>query len=295
MKAVSLTPALVKGWLPRRRAETHKGDVGHVLVAAGSRGMMGAARLCALGALRSGAGLVTLAVPDSQYAVAAASPREAMVLPLPDQGGAFHPAGAEILLKFIKTRRVTAVALGPGLSTRPGPSRFALTLLEKSSVPVVADADALNVLAERRAFRRRGPWVLTPHPGEAGRLLGKPTAAVQKDRPAAVRALAERFGAVAALKGAGTLVSDGMKIYENGTGNPGMASGGMGDVLTGIVAGLMGQVRAASPAEACFRAAAAGVHLHGRAGDRAARELGPVGFAASDLADRLPAVFKALV
>jgi NAD(P)H-hydrate epimerase len=254
---------------------------------------MGAARLCASGALRGGAGLVTLAVPESEYAAALAGPWEIMTLPLPSDGRAFHPRGAKALFDFAASRKVSAVALGPGLSTRPSAARFALTILEKTGVPLVADADALNILsASGRIPRRRAPWILTPHPGEAARLLKKTTRAVQADRPAAVRALAERFGAVAVLKGAGTLVSDGKDLFETPTGNPAMATGGMGDALTGLIAALIAQVRAASPAEACLRAAVLGAWIHGRAGDRTARELGPAGITASDLLSRVPAVFK---
>jgi NAD(P)H-hydrate epimerase len=168
--------------------------------------------------------------------------------------------------------------------------------LETLSAPVVADADALNALAAaKRPSRRKAPWVITPHPGEAARLLKVSTAVVQKDRRAAVRALAAKFGAVAVLKGAKTLVDDGRSMVENKTGNPGMATGGMGDVLTGLIAALIGQVRGATAAERCFRAAALAVRLHGRAGDLAARDLGPVGITASDLLTRLPRAFQELL
>ncbi len=291
---VPITPGLIRRWLPERPRDAHKGDLGHVLVAAGSRGFMGAARLCAAGALRGGAGLVTLAVPESQYVVAASGLWESMILPLPEADGAFQGRAARLLLDFIRAHRITAMALGPGLSLKAGAARFARTVLEEALVPVVADADALNALAGGRAFHRRDPWVMTPHPGEAARLLKTTVAGLQADRPGAARALAERFGAVAVLKGARTLVGGAKALYVNSTGNPGMASGGMGDVLTGLIAALVGQVRGEDPRQKNLRAAVLGAHLHGRAGDLATRETGPVGMLASDLLSSLPRTFKDL-
>jgi NAD(P)H-hydrate epimerase len=235
-----------------------------------------------------------MAVPESEYGTAV--PWEVMTLPLLSTDGVFSARAVQGVLDFVRARRVSAVAVGPGLSTKPGAARFALTLLESLTVPVVADADALNALSSSGLRpRRKAPWILTPHPGEAGRLLRSTSKAVQADRPAAAAALAARFGAVAVLKGARTIVTDGSTIYENSTGNPGMASGGMGDVLTGMIAALVGQVMASTPREACLRAAVLGVYLHGRAGDLALRELGPVGITASDLANRVPAALKEIL
>jgi len=293
MTAARLTGRAAAAWVSPRAGASHKGDFGHVLVAAGSRGMMGAARLAALGALRAGAGLVTMAVPDSEYAIAASGPWEAMTFPLPSADGAFFSGAAPQLADFVSKRGVTAVALGPGLSGAAGAAQFALDVLDIVVVPVVADADALNALAASgKVPARKAHWILTPHPGEAARLLGIPAADVQKNRLAAAKELARRLGAVVVLKGQGTVVTDGNKSFVNTTGNPGMASGGMGDVLTGVAAAMIAQV--GPETDACLRAAAAGAWLHGRAGDLAARERGPVGFLASDLAGFIPAALKEL-
>jgi NAD(P)H-hydrate epimerase len=292
--AVRLPGRAVAAWLSPRAGASHKGDFGHVLVAAGSRGMMGAARLAALGALRAGAGLVTMAVPESEYAIAASGPWEAMTFPLPSADGAIFSGAAAELADFVSKRGVTAVALGPGLSGAAGPAQFALEVLDFTAVPVVADADALNALAvSGKVPARTAPWILTPHPGEAARLLGISSADVQKDRLRAAKELARRFGATVVLKGRGTVVTDGKKSFVNTTGNPGMSSGGMGDVLTGVVAALIGQV--GPDPEACLRAAATGAWLHGRAGDLAARKRGPVGILASEVAGFIPSALGELL
>lgn len=290
-----LSAGLLRRWLPARLKDGHKGDFGHVMVAAGSRGMMGAARLCALGALRGGAGLVTAAAPAEERFFLARGPWEAMTLPLPSRGGAFSAGALRPFLAHARARSASAVVAGPGLSQAPGAGRFLAGLWKSLALPLVADADALNLLAAGRFPHRAGPLVLTPHPGEAARLLKTSTAKVQSDRPAAARALAERFNAVVVLKGAGTLVTDGRALYRNPTGHPGMATGGMGDVLAGLIGALIAQVRSANPLEACLRAASVGVWVHGRAGERAARELGPVGIVASDAALRLPAALKEIL
>jgi NAD(P)H-hydrate epimerase len=178
--------------------------------------------------------------------------------------------------------------LGPGLSASPSAVRFVSTVLPLLPCPVVIDADGLNAVATAGSMRRNGAWIMTPHEGEAARLLSTTAESIRADRSAAARALSRRFGAVAVLKGARTLVTDGDFFFENETGNPGMASGGMGDVLTGMIAAFVAQVRASSPEESCVRAAAVGVWLHGRAGDAAAKLIGPVGFCASDVAALVP-------
>lgn len=290
MTSKPLTRASVRGWFRPRARNAHKGDFGHVLVVAGSQGMMGAGRLCALGALRGGAGLVTLAVPGDQRL---RGPWEVMTLPLPSASGAFALSAAGRIARFVKDRRVTSVALGPGLSRQPGAAALARRLLSILDGPLVADADALNALAAQGLGKnRKAPWIVTPHPGEAARLLKTTARKIVADRAGAADQLAERLGAVVLLKGAGTIVTDGDARFVNGTGHPGMATGGMGDVLTGLIAALIPQVRSSSPREACLRAAAAAAWLHGWAGEQAAREVGPVGLMASDVAARLPAAFK---
>ncbi len=251
-----ITETELRQALPRRARTSHKGDHGHVLVVAGGEGMPGAARLAAEAALRAGAGLVTLATfPAHAAAIGAARP-ELICVPLAD------PAALPAL---IGSARV--VAIGPGLGRSP----WAGALVEAafaSDRPLVVDADALNHLA--LAPRPRGRWCLTPHPGEAGRLLGIAADAVQADRLSAAHSLAARFDAIAVLKGAGTLIAErGRPPYLCERGNPGMAVAGMGDVLTGLIAGIAAQQPDA--AAALGLAAAVGVLVHATAGDAMAR------------------------
>lgn len=279
---------MLRGWLSRRSPTAHKGEVGHVLLVAGSQGMAGAARLAAAGALRSGAGLVTLALPASLQPVVAAGLTEAMTVGLPEtETGSIAPGAIEALAPYIA--RANVLALGPGLSTHPQTVDVVRRLVLETSLPCVVDADGLNALAGVsegiRARQGRAPLVLTPHPGEMGRLTGKPTSEVQSDRLGTAMKSAAAWDAVVVLKGAGTVIAgaDGT-TYLNSTGNPGMASGGMGDVLTGVVAALLAQGLAP------VQAAAAGVYIHGRAGDLALASLGAVdrGIVAGDLVRALP-------
>lgn len=261
--AQRLEPTVLADWLPRRARGAHKGHFGHVLVVGGDRGMGGAVRLAAEAALRVGAGLVTVATrADHVNAMVAARP-ELMGRGVEDR------AGLQPLLE-----RATVVAVGPGL----GRSAWGRDLLEgvlAAGLPCVLDADALNLLSE--APRRLENCVITPHPGEAGRLLGSDAAAIEADRAGASRALRQRYGGVAVLKGAGTLICGaGEALWLCDRGNPGMATGGMGDVLTGIIAGLAAQLGDLE------RAASAGVLLHALAADDAARA-GERGLLAGDL------------
>lgn len=254
--------------LPRRRRSAHKGDHGHVLVVGGGPGMPGAARLAGEAALRCGAGLVTVALHPENTGVVAARPELMCV-------GVRGEADLAPMLE-----RATVLAVGPGL----GRSDWARALLEASLAsgrPVVLDADALNLIAE--APRRSDRWVLTPHPGEGARLLGVTTAELQRDRLGAVRDLQSRYGGTVVLKGAGTLVQspqDVTRLCDRG--NPGMATGGMGDVLTGAIAGILAQCGDLA------LAARAGVRVHAQAGDLAARR-GERGLLAGDVLEQLRA------
>ncbi|WP_164104156.1 NAD(P)H-hydrate dehydratase [Candidatus Laterigemmans baculatus] len=271
--------------LARRQPESHKGDYGRVLLVGGSRGMAGAISLSAISALKVGSGLVTLAVPDRCLETAAAFNPCLMTHPLSDTpAGTFAEPATEELEAL--ARKFDAFGVGPGMGTGPGAIRLTRWALE-SGRPMVLDADALNALAEIRAWRSllRGPAVLTPHPGEWQRICGESP----KDRAAQRRAAVEvaaASGAVVLLKGAQTFVTDGSREYTNATGNPGMASGGAGDVLTGVVASLLGQ--GLSP----FEAASLGAWIHGTAGDLAAEELGMAGVTAVDIAAALPAAVE---
>jgi len=267
--------SLVAAALPPRPRHAHKGDNGHVLVIGGEHGMAGAARLAGEAALRAGAGLVSVATRAEHLAALNAARPELMAHAVDG------PQTLQVLLE-----RASTLALGPGLGQAAWGHALWLTALD-ADLPLVLDADGLNLLVhEPRRFQ--SPTVLTPHPGEAARLLGVSTADVERDRFAAVRALAVKYAAIVVLKGAGSLVADPQgRVEVCPWGNPGMASGGMGDLLTGIIAALLAQGADA------WQAACLGVGLHARAGDRAARQ-GERGLLASDLLAPLRALGNGL-
>jgi ADP-dependent NAD(P)H-hydrate dehydratase / NAD(P)H-hydrate epimerase len=278
----------VAALLPARPVDAHKGDHGHLLVVAGSLGKTGAAVLAALGALRGGVGLVTCALPASQQPVVAAHLAETMTEPLPEtEAQTLSATAVDRVLEL--SARTDAVAIGPGVGLLLETQAAVRDLVLAVERPMVVDADALTAFAGQpeRLRQARGPRLLTPHPGEAGRLLGRSAADIQADRLASARALAEVSGAWVLLKGAGTLVASprpsGVGVVVNSTGNPGMATGGMGDVLTGLVGSLLGQGLAP---EAALRV---GGYLHGVAGDLVAAERGDAGLLASEVAHALPA------
>ena len=250
--------------LPRRATTAHKGTFGTVVVIAGSESMLGAAILCARGALRGGAGLVSAVLP--------ASLRTAFMTAVP-------AATTQVRVSWRRAvDTAEAVVIGPGLGQDPGAERLVRAVLAHAAVPVVVDADALNIMAPLRRPRScKAPRVLLPHPGEAGRLLGTDAAVVQRDREFAAAELAKRSGMVAVLKGHQTIVTDGSRRFCNTTGNPGMATGGSGDVLAGLCGALLAQGMEA------FAAACLAVHAHGKAGDLVARRLSPAGLCAEDL------------
>lgn len=267
--AMRFTMDNLSGLLTPRPRDAHKGHNGHVLVIGGERGMSGAARLAAEAALRSGAGLVSIATRADHAALLSVARPELM------SHGIEDVAQLSPLIE-----RASVIAIGPGL----GQSFWARSLLNcalESGRPMVVDADALTLLAKEPL--RRDDWILTPHPGEAGRLLDMTAVEVQKDRFSAVEALQRRYGGVAVLKGAGSLICAGDRVIGLcAAGNPGMASGGMGDVLTGIIAGLAAQRMSLADA-ACL-----GTLLHAESADRAAAVNGERGLIASDLIARLP-------
>ncbi|HVS13942.1 MAG TPA: NAD(P)H-hydrate dehydratase [Thermoanaerobaculia bacterium] len=277
------------GWLPERRAASHKGDYGHLLVVAGSWGMSGAATLCASSALRAGAGLVTVAAPESIRGECAVGVREAMTLGLGDAGcRALAPAHVDRLLEAAAGR--DAVALGPGVGRHEETGETVRRLALELAAPLVLDADGLAAFAARlgELRERRAATVLTPHPGELARLLsadGADSAAVvQADRLGAARRAADHSGAVVVLKGHRTVVAEpGGEAAVCPTGNPGMATGGTGDVLTGVIGALLAQGFEA------FAAARLGVFWHGLAGDLAAQARGQASLVAGDLVDALSA------
>ncbi len=272
--------------LPERSRDSHKGDFGRVLVVAGSRGMVGAACLAASSALRAGAGLVKLAVPKSVWDIAAAKLTCVMTAGWPETpDGMFAERAADSLAA--EGKWATVVALGPGIGRSGETGGFVRRAVRSIEQPLVLDADGLYHLAgvSDLLAGRKGPTVITPHPGEMANLLGSGIALVQADRVKTSSSFAKRAGIVCVLKGAGTVVSDGARTYVNTTGNPGMATAGTGDVLTGVIAGLIAQ---GLPA---FDAAALGVYLHGLAGDLAAHKRGTHALIATDLLESLPNAF----
>lgn len=282
----------VAGLLPRRRDDSHKGDHGHVLLVAGGPGRAGAAILAARAAVASGAGLVTAAVPAPIASTVDGGSIESMTLSLPAQADGELAAEAATAVLTAALGK-DAVALGPGLGRSEGAEAAIREIAAACPLPLVLDADGLNAFAGRLAdlAARPAPTVLTPHPGEMARLLGLTTAEVQADRPAAVRRAAELSGAVVVLKGHLTLIAGADGVRVNPTGGPAMASGGSGDVLTGMIAALLAQGLAAE------EAAAAGVFLHGLAGDRLAADSSRFALAipAAELAAEVPAAIAALL
>jgi len=276
--------------LPTRPRDGHKGRFGHVLVVAGSAGKTGAAALAALGAGRAGAGLVTIACPSGLEAILEVKCTEAMTVGVSEVEGHGLATGAERqILELARERDV--VALGPGLGRHVESEALVRSLVAKIVRPLVLDADGLNALGRDLSLlqARDGATILTPHPGEAARLLGADAAAVNRDRVAAARELARSSGAVVLLKGAATVVADPAgRVIVNPTGGPALATGGTGDVLTGIVAAHLAQGLA--PVEA----AAAAAWLHGAAADRLARRRGEVGLLAGEMAEELPEVARSL-
>lgn len=276
--------------LPHRRGDSHKGDYGHVLVLAGSRGFTGAAALASLGTLRSGGGLATLGVAGSLNPIMEVKLTEVMTKPLPETGeGSLSLKAEEEILRL--AQRVDILAIGPGLSIHPETSELVRRLIAKISKPMIIDADGLNGLAGDISPLTKSPAsiIITPHPREMGRLLGKTTAEVQSDRIGVAQEVASQTGTVVVLKGARTVISDPEgNVYVNPTGNPGMASGGMGDILTGMIASFIGQGLTK------IEAAKAGVYIHGLAGDMAAENQGEAGLIATDLLDKLPKAIKRL-
>lgn len=269
--------------LPDRDPWSHKGDFGRILLLCGSRGYTGAAYLSAMGALRCGAGLVFLGVPESIYAIEAGKLAEPVVFPLPDRDGKLCEAAIPEILE--KLPRMDAVLVGCGLGQSPGTTAVVRAVLEKAECPVIVDADGINVLAAHKDVLRgrKHPTILTPHMGEYRRICDIPVA---EDPVQTCVEAAWELGCILLLKGHRTLISDGERVYRNTTGNPGMAVGGSGDVLAGMIVGLLGQGIAPLEAAAC------GAWLHGAAGDRCAEAMGQYGMLPTDMLNVLPRLLK---
>ena len=263
---------------PERSADSHKGTYGRVLIVGGSRGMSGAACLAGLGALRGGAGLVSVAVPEAILPIVAAMEPSYLTIPLPEDAEGRLAAGAYDHLQQLLASQ-SAVAIGPGWGQSDELTMLARRLYTEVALPLVVDADGLNALAKLPDVLASppAPRILTPHPGEFSRLCGASMREIQQDREQMAVEFARERRVILVLKGHRTLVTDGDRLYENTTGNPGMATGGTGDVLTGLITSLAAQGMTA------FEAAQLGVYLHGLAGDLAATELSQPGLIASDL------------
>ena len=286
-----LTPQVLAVQIMPRQPDVHKGSFGHVIVVAGSVGKSGAGVLTSLSALRVGAGRVTLALPKSVEASLHNKPPEIMTLPLPEtQEQTLSAKALDLLIQSAMDK--TVIAMGPGLSTHPTTAELIRQTLTRTTQPIVLDADGLNAFVGHLDLLRqvKGPVVLTPHPGEMGRLTGLGSRRVQQDRLETARSLSREYGVIVVLKGVHTVIAtpEG-DLFINVTGNPGMATAGTGDVLTGMIAGLIAQgyeVR---------WAAKLGVYLHGLAGDLAAQAIGPIGILAGDLIAHIPKAMKNLI
>ena len=279
---MELTHDAVLSILPDRQPDSHKGDYGKILLLCGSRGYTGAAALAAMGALRSGAGLVYLGVPESIYAIEAVKLTEAIVFPLPEENGTLCSDALARIYEMLPN--MDAVLIGPGLGYNPQTRLVTEAVLKSFHGPVVVDADGINVLKGHIDIlrERHAPTILTPHSGEFARIGGKET----PDRLSGAMDFAQKYGCILLLKGHRTVITDGDRHYINTTGNPGMATGGSGDVLAGILVSLLGQGIPALEAAACA------AYLHGAAGDLCAEKLGQYGMLPSDMVEVLPRLLK---
>ena len=271
--------------LPDRAENAHKGCFGKILMLCGSRGYTGAAALSAMAAMRTGAGLVYLGVPACIYEIEAMKLLEPIVFPLKDENGTYSVNAVSELEKHLRDK--DAILIGPGLGRSEGVFAVVRYVMENFPGPVVLDADGINVLASHKYIiaDRIAPTVITPHKGEFER-LGIPVGDSEPGRIAAAEQMAKELGAVVLLKGHRTVITDGATCFVNNTGNPGLAVGGSGDVLAGIIVALIGQ--GVEPLEA----AACGAWLHGKAGDICAAEIGQYGMLPSDVIRVLPRLLK---
>lgn len=278
MKVQRITQDNIAKLLPKRPLESHKGDYGKLLLLCGSKGYTGAPALAAMGALRSGAGLVYLAVPECIYTIEAIKVTEPVVMALQSDDLTFSREASDSVLQLLMGK--DAVLIGPGIGCSEGTISLLKTVLTQFDGPVVIDADGINLLQQHKNLlrERTAPTILTPHMGEFMRIGGN----MDMPRCEAAAVLARDLGAIVALKGHETVITDGESCYINSTGNPGMAVGGSGDVLAGIITALLGQKLPPLLAAAC------GVWLHGAAGDICATEIGEYGMLPTDVLAALP-------
>lgn len=284
-----LDEEFIRSLIKLRKKNTHKGSFGHMLAICGYIGKTGAACLTAIGGIRAGAGLVTIAVPESIAGFVDARVLESLTFPLKEEDG-FIAMDTPTIEKALSEK--TAVVIGPGIGVTDNTVEVVSYIVESSKIPVLIDADGINSLAKNLDVlkRKKAPIILTPHPGEMARLISSTPQEVQKNRLEIACDFAKEFGVYVVLKGAGTIISSPEgKVYFNPTGNPGMASGGMGDVLTGLIGGFLAQ--GYEP----WKASSLGIYIHGRAGDMASEKMGKWGFGAEDLADFIPSVISEIL
>ena len=272
----------VRCLLPQRKVDAHKGDCGRILLLCGSRGYTGAAALAAMGALRSGAGLVYLGVPECIYEIEAIKLTEPIVFPLPDQYGKLSTGAVTQVVQALSKK--DAVLIGPGLGQSAGVEAVVCSVLEHFEGPVVLDADGINVMVKHKDIIRcrTNPTILTPHPGEFRRLWD----VQEQSSLESAKALALDLGAIVVRKGHNTVITDGFTTYQNPTGNAGMAVGGSGDVLAGMITAFLGQGMKPLDAAVC------GAFIHGAAGDICRDELGEMSMLPTDMLGVLPRLLK---
>lgn len=290
-----LNPSLIHSWVPGRAFDAHKGSCGRILIIAGSRGMMGAAVMVALGAVRAGAGLVKLLIVKSQQALATERlPLEVTTKGLAETAGHLSFSAWPQIKTSVKAFRPTLIAMGPGLGCSQSVKVIVRRLLEVGSMPLVLDADALNMFPVNYFKKvRPAPIIMTPHEAEWGRMVGRSACDVHRDRRRNLLHVKPN-NTVVLLKGHKTLISDGRNLWTNTTGHPSMASAGMGDVLTGLVAGLWGQYPIHNLITAA-QAACVGAYVHGLAGQRAYQRCGGLSVLATEVAAEIPLALKAIM
>ncbi len=279
MKVISMDKELVQSYIPERKPDTHKGNYGKILLLCGSRGYTGAPVLAAMGALRCGTGLVYMAVPESIYSIVASKLLEPVIFPVRDENGCYSASSLDQIRDIMP--KMDAVLIGPGIGQAAGSEEMTKMILTEAKIPVVLDADGINLMVRHKNILRdrKFPTILTPHDGEFQRMAGQ---APGKDRVSAAAMLAKDFGAIVLLKGHRTVITDGRSCFVNTTGNPGMATGGSGDVLSGIIVSLLGQGLGPIQAAAC------GAWLHGASGDICAEQIGQYGMLPQDMVNALP-------
>ncbi len=286
----------ISKFLEKRKKNSHKGNYGHVLIIGGSRGMSGAIVLASNACIRSGAGLVTAGIPSSQQEIVAKKVfPEIMTLPLSEtKNKTLSFSSFKEIYRFISERKVSTIAIGPGLRVNPSTKKLVKKILKKIKIPTIIDADGLNAL--KGSFKNNinlGFNVLiTPHPGEMSRLSGISIKEIQRNRKEIAKQFARKHCVICILKGYKTIVTDGKKIFINNTGNPGMATAGSGDVLTGMISAFVNQTKGKNTKEKLFNAGVVSVYLHGLAGDISAKEKTKISLIASDIIEKIPYALK---